>query len=161
VTANKNEELLSFIKKQIENENAIVESLEKSLDSIKNPVVKGVLKGVSMDSVKHAELYKAATTLLTQTSTALTQENLDAQRKLVEKHIQMEATLIELIEQTLPTIENKKVEFLLKSILTDERRHHALLKTLLEIIVKGETITEEDWWKMLWEDVPFHGSPGG
>ncbi len=161
MTANKNEELLSFIKKQIENENAIVESLEKSLDSIKNPVVKGVLKGVSMDSVKHAELYKAATTLLTQTSTALTQENLDAQRKLVEKHIQMEATLIELIEQTLPTIENKKVEFLLKSILTDERRHHALLKTLLEIIVKGETITEEDWWKMLWEDVPFHGSPGG
>lgn len=161
MTADKNEELLAFIKKQIENENAIVESLEKSLDNIKNPVVKGVLKGVSMDSVKHAELYKAANTLLTQTSTALTQENLDEQRKLVEKHIQMEATLIELIEQTLPTIENKKVEFLLKSILTDERRHHALLKTLLEIIVKGETITEEDWWKMLWEDVPFHGSPGG
>jgi rubrerythrin len=161
VTADKNEELLAFIKKQIENENAIVESLEKSLGNIKNPVVKGVLKGVSMDSVKHAELYKAAHVLLTQTSTALTQENLDEQKKLVEKHIQMEAILIELIEQTLPIIENKKVEFLLKSILTDELRHHALLKTLLEIIVKGETITEEDWWKMLWEDVPFHGSPGG
>ncbi|MCW4024603.1 MAG: ferritin-like domain-containing protein [Candidatus Bathyarchaeota archaeon] len=161
MTANKNEELLAFIKKQIENENAIVESLEKSLGNIKNPVVKGVLKGVSMDSVKHAELYTAAHVLLTQTSTALTQENLDEQKKLVQKHIDMETELIKLIEKVLPTLENQKVAFLLRSILSDEYKHHALLKSLLEIIVKGETITEEDWWKMLWEDVPFHGSPGG
>jgi hypothetical protein len=36
-----------------------------------------------------------------------------------------------------------------------------MLKMVLEIVVKGETITEDDWWKMLWEDVPFHGAPGG
>ena len=94
-------------------------------------------------------------------STALKQENLDAQRALVEKHIQMEAELIKKLEKIMPTIENNKVQFLLNSILTDERRHHALLKTVLEIIVHGETITEADWWKMLWENVPFHGAPGG
>jgi bacterioferritin (cytochrome b1) len=91
----------------------------------------------------------------------LKQENLDAQRALVEKHIQMEAELIKKLEKIMPTIENSKVQFLLNSILTDERRHHALLKTVLEIIVHGETITEADWWKMLWENVPFHGAPGG
>jgi rubrerythrin len=149
------------MKRQIIIEKEIVESLNKGIVDIKNPPVKGVLKGISLDSVKHAELYSAAVTLLTKVSTALKQENLDAQRALVEKHIQMEAELIKKLEKIMPTIENSKVQFLLNSILTDERRHHALLKTVLEIIVHGETITEADWWKMLWENVPFHGAPGG
>jgi rubrerythrin len=154
-------ELVEFMKRQIIIEKEIVESLNKGIADIKNPPVKGVLKGISLDSVKHAELYSAAVTLLTKVSTALKQENLDAQRALVEKHIQMEAELIKKLEKIMPTIENSKVRFLLDSILTDERRHHALLKTVLEIIVHGETITEADWWKMLWENVPFHGAPGG
>jgi rubrerythrin len=154
-------ELVEFMKRQIIIEKEIVDSLNKGIADIKNPPVKGVLKGISLDSVKHAELYSAAVTLLTKVSTALKQENLDAQRALVEKHIQMEAKLIKKLEKIMPTIENSKVRFLLDSILTDERKHHALLKTVLEIIVHGETITEADWWKMLWENVPFHGAPGG
>lgn len=154
-------ELLDFIKKQIVIEKKIVKSLDKALVGIKNPPVKGVLKGISLDSVKHAALYEAAYTLLTETSQALTQENLDEQRALVEKHVQMEAELIEKIESMLPTVKNKKVRLLLNSILVDEKRHHALLKGVLDIIVHGETITEADWWKMLWEEVPFHGTPGG
>jgi bacterioferritin (cytochrome b1) len=156
-----NYELLEFMKRQIVIEKEIVESLNKGVANIKNPPVKGVLKGISLDSVKHAELYAAAVSLLTDVSQALKQENLDEQRALVEKHIKMEAGLIKKLENIMPTIENTKVRFLLESILADERRHHALLKKVLEIIVHGETITEADWWKMLWEDVPFHGAPGG
>ncbi len=156
-----NTDLLEFIKSQIVIEKKIVESINKALVGVQNPPVKGVLRGISLDSVKHAELYEAAYTLLTQTSTALAQEDLDKQRGIVEKHIQMEADLIEKIELKLPSVENKKVKLLLSSILGDEKRHHALLKMVLDIIVHGETITEDDWWKMLWEDVPFHGAPGG
>lgn len=149
------------MKRQIIIEKEIVDSLNKGIADIKNPPVKGVLKGISLDSMKHAELYASALTLLTKVSQALTQENLDAQRALVEKHIQLEAELIKKIENMMPTIENSKVKFLLESILTDEKRHHAMLKTVLEIIVHGETITEADWWQLLWENVPFHGAPGG
>jgi hypothetical protein len=156
-----NNELLDFIKRQIVIEKEIVDSLNKGIVNIKNPPVRGVLKGISLDSVKHAELYSAAVSLLTNVSQALKQENLDEQRALIEKHISMEAELIKKLEKIMPEIENSKVQFLLESILADERRHHALLKQVLEIIVHGETITEADWWKMLWEDVPFHGTPGG
>jgi rubrerythrin len=156
-----NNKLLDFIKRQIVIEKEIVESLNKGIVNIKNPPVRGVLKGISLDSVKHAELYAAAVSLLTDVSQALKQEHLDEQRALVEKHIEMEAELIKKLEKIMPEIENSKVQFLLESILGDERRHHALLKKVLEIIVHGETITEADWWKMLWEDVPFHGAPGG
>ena len=154
-------DLLDFLKNQITVENEIVASLEKALVDLKNPAVKGVLKGVSLDSVKHAELYSAALTLLTEASTALNQGNLDEQRELVKKHIEIEAKLIKVLQEKIPKIENEKVVFLLKAILEDECRHHAMLKMVLEIIVHGETITEADWWKMLWENVPFHGAPGG
>ncbi len=159
MTADNN--LLEFIKKQIQVERQIVDSINNALVDMQNPPVKGVLKGISLDSVKHAEMYEAAFTLLTETSTALTQEDLDKHRALIEKHIKMETELIEKIEQVLPTVTNDKVKLLLNAILSDEKRHHALLKGVLETIVHGETITEDDWWKMLWEDVPFHGTPGG
>jgi rubrerythrin len=151
VSSNSNNELVEFIKRQIIIEKEIVDSLNKGIAEIKNPPVKGVLKGISLDSMKHAELYSAALTLLTKVS----------QRALVEKHIQLEAELIKKIDDMMPTIENSKVKFLLESILTDEKRHHAMLKLVLEIIVHAETITEEDWWQLLWENVPFHGAPGG
>lgn len=155
------DELTEFLKKQIEVENEIVKSLNKSLGDIQNPTVKGVLKGISLDSVKHSEMYASAVMLLTSVSQALTQEHLDKQRDLVEKHIRMEAELIKKIEKTLPTVENRKVKLLLNAILEDEKRHHGLLKSILEIIVHGEAITEDDWWDVLWKNVPFHGSPGG
>jgi len=154
-------ELVEFMKQQILIEKEIVQSINKGIVNIKNPPVKGVLKGISLDSVKHAELYASAVALLTDVSRALKQENLDEQRALVEKHIKMEADLIKKLEKMMPTIGDKKVAFLLKAILTDEKRHHAMLKMVLEIIVHGETITEADWWEVLWENVPFHGAPGG
>jgi len=154
-------ELVRFLKEQIEIENKIVDSLNKSLDDIKNPSVRGVLKGISLDSVKHAEMYASAIKLLTETGPALKEEHLDEQRRLVEEHIEMEARLIKRISEKLPTIENEKVRLLLEAILTDERRHHQLLNEVLKILVRGETITEADWWDLLWKNVPFHGAPGG
>jgi len=156
-----NDELIDFLKRQIKVEQEIVDSLNKSVVNIENPTVKGVLKGISLDSIKHAEMYGSAVKLLTSVSQALTQQNLDEQRELVEKHIKLEAELIDKISKVLPTFENKKVKLLLSAILADEKRHHELLKEILEILVHGETITEADWWDVLWKNVPFHGSPGG
>ncbi len=156
-----NDKLVTFMKNQIQIENQIVESLNNALSDIANPSVKGVLKGISLDSVKHAELYASAIKLLTSISQALKQEDLDEQRKLVEKHIKLESELIEKLNKVLPAIENPKVRLLLDAVLSDEKRHHELLKMVLEIIVRGETITEADWWDVLWKGVPFHGSPGG
>ena len=154
-------ELIKFLKEQIKIENQIVNSLNSSLGDIGNPAVKGVLKGISLDSVKHAEMYASAVGLLTRVQPALAQEHLDKQKELVEKHISLEAKLIEKINKKLPSVEDKKVKLLLNAILMDEKRHHQLLKEVLEILVRGETITEEDWWDVLWKNVPFHGAPGG
>jgi len=155
------EELLSFLKEQIKVENEIVDSLNKGLVDVENPAVKGTLKGISLDSLKHAQMYASAINLLTKAPKALTQKHLDTQKSLVEKHIKIEAVLIERITEQIPNIKDEKVRLLLNAILEDEKRHHALLQRVLEILVRGETITEEEWFEVVWKSVPFHGSPGG
>ena len=155
------DELVDLFKNQIKIEQTIVDSVKKGLVEIGNPAVKGVLKGISLDSVKHAEMYSSAINLLTCVPQALTEKNLNKQKELVEKHIRLEAEIIKKLQEVIPSVENKKVKLLLNAILSDEERHHALLKKVLEILVRGETITDKEWWDILWENVPFHGAPGG
>ncbi len=156
-----NDELVTLFKNQIKIEKTIVDSVAEGLVEIENPAVKGVLKGISLDSTKHAEMYSSAINLLTSFPQALTEGNLDKQRALVEKHIRIEAEIIKKLREVLPSVQNKKVKLLLTAILSDEVRHHDLLKKVLNILVRGETITDNDWWDVLWENVPFHGAPGG
>ena len=155
------DELVALFKSQIKIEQTIVDSVNKGISDMENPVVKGVLKGISLDSTKHSDMYSSAISLLTSVSQALTEDNLERQIELVEKHIQLEADIIKKLQDIVPSIQNEKVKLLLTTILSDELRHHALLKKVLNILVRGETITDNDWWDVLWENVPFHGAPGG
>jgi hypothetical protein len=59
-----------------------VNSLNKSLDSIENPVVKGTLKGISLDSIKHAEMYASAINLLMNSSPFFSAEKCRGLRKV-------------------------------------------------------------------------------
>ncbi|UCE95946.1 MAG: ferritin-like domain-containing protein [Candidatus Bathyarchaeota archaeon] len=144
--------LLSFLQNQIKIEKEIAESLEKSIGEIANPAVKGALRGISLDSAKHAEMYTAAVKLLTSTLPKLTQEftqyHLEKQKKLIDKHIEIEVNLINEINRTLPIVENEQVRLLLNTVLQDEKRHHELLKKMLNILFRGEVLSEE-WWNLL------------
>ena len=111
--------------------------------------------------VEAAEMYESAIQLLINKPIILREENLDKQRALVERHVRLEESLIKRINEKMPLIQNLKAKFLLNAILSDEKRHHELLKKVLEILVRGATITKEDWWDFLWKNVPFHGAPGG
>lgn len=148
------DKLLKFMENQISLENKIVKSIKDSADKIDNEAVSTALLGISLDSKKHAMMYRSAISLMTTSSAALNQEQLDLQKKVVNDHIKMEEAVIKELEKMLPTVENEKVELLLKAILQDEERHHKLLNTLYEILIRGEAVTEGDWWDAVWGDVP-------
>jgi len=155
------EKMTRFFEKQALLEDEIVKSINKALAKIRNPVVRGVLKGISLDSVKHGEMYKAAIELLTTVPPALSQQEFDELVKFVQKHIAEEEKAIISMEEVMAQIKDEKVQLLLEAIFADEQRHHKLLNAVMEILVKRETISEEDWWDILWKNVPFHGAPGG
>jgi rubrerythrin len=146
--------MIKFLENQIKLENRIVRSVSDALEKIENEAVTTALRGISLDSSKHAEMYRSAVSLLTSTAFPLNEEQLDLQRETVERHIAMEAAVIKELEKRLPRVENEKVGLLLRAILADEHRHHKLLRRLLEILVSGEAVTEGDWWDAIWGDVP-------
>jgi len=153
-------QLVAFFKDQEKREKAIVRSIKKALENIKNPVVEAVLKGISYDSSKHAELYRSATQILA-VAPALKEEEFEHIKEVVKWHIENEEKLIERLQEAINKTANDRVKFLLESILTDEKRHHDQLNLIMDIIVKGETITDQDWWDIIWKHTPFHGAPGG
>ena len=153
-------ELIDFFKEQVKLEEEIVRSMNKALETVTNPVVKGTLIGISLDSLKHAEIYKAAMEVAS-IPPAVTGEEFGRLKESVRRHIEYEERAIERASYGIKKTENAKVKFLLESILSDEKRHHELLKKIMDIVVRAETITEDDWWEFLWRNVPFHGAPGG
>ncbi len=148
------EDLVEFFEDQIELENSIVKSVNDTLEELDNEAVQMALRGISLDSSKHADMYRSGIAFLTKSTKPLNEEMMEKQRKVIERHIKLEEAVIDELEKKLPTIENKKLELLLKAIMADEKRHHKLLTNLHEIIVKGETITEGDWYDAIWGDVP-------
>lgn len=148
------DKMLQFFENQIKLENMIVESVNNAVNKIENEAVKTALLGVSLDSRKHAMMYQSAINLVSASSVALNEEQLDLQKKVIQNHIKLEEAVIKELEKRMDKIENDKIEVLLKAILNDEYRHHKLLKTLYEVVVRGEAITEGDWWDAIWGDAP-------
>jgi rubrerythrin len=149
-----NEKIVKYFKDMIKAENTIVKSVEDSVEDIKNFAIKSALRGISHDSRKHAEMFRSAMILLTEHRLPLDETQLDTQRDLVSKHLAMEENLIKKLEAIMPQIKDDKVSLLMSAIKEDEKRHHRLLKKLQEILVRGETVTEEEWWDTIWKDVP-------
>lgn len=156
-----NEDLADFFRSQVALEETIVRSVKETVGRVRNVIVRDILSGIAYDSMKHADIYKGAIEIVSTAPTALTEENLGMFREDVERHIENERRVIERINIVIGDIENERIVFLLRAILQDEKRHHELLKRILEIIVGAETITDNEWWEVMWRDVPTHGSPGG
>jgi rubrerythrin len=148
------DKLIKFFERQITLENKIVESVHGAVEQIENEAVSTALKGVALDSKKHAMMYMSVISLMTTSSAALNEEQLDLQKKVISDHIKMEEAVIAELQKVVPSVEDDKVGLILSAILKDEERHHKLLKTLYEILVRGEAVTEGDWWDAVWGDVP-------
>jgi len=153
-------ELITFFQEQAEQEEKIVKSINKAVQKLTNPVVISVLKGMSLDSIKHADMYKAAESVV-KVAPALSEDELDHLNEVVSWHIDNEEKVMKKVDAFIKKVEDKKIKFLLESIQADEKRHHELLKTIMDVIGRGETITKDEWWEIMWRNVPFHGSPGG
>ena len=95
------EEITKFFEKQVFMENEIATSINKALLKIRNSAVKGVLKGISLDSVKHGEMYKAAIELLSTVPPALSQQEFDELLKFVKRHVTEEEKAIMSMEEVM------------------------------------------------------------
>lgn len=159
--AQKKNEMLDFLKKQIKLEERIVKMAEKTVSKTENVLVREMIRGIALDSKKHANLLTAMIGLVLSKTPFLTVEERKDIGQNIKEHIKLEELAIETYTEMLKEVKNKHMRLLLKYLIADEHRHHELLTRIDKEIVEVETFTEEDVWDIMWKDSVFHGSPGG
>lgn len=157
-----NNELIVFLEEQISLEEEIVKKSNESVENIKNVLVRELIRGIAMDSNKHALLLKALHGMIQGPSPLIEEENFDAIKKTIERHIELEEKAIETYRELLKKYEkDDRVRTIISEIQKDEIRHHSFLQRLLKAIINKETLTKEDLEDWMFKYAPFHGSPGG
>ena len=131
--------------------------LEREYRGYGNEIVRELISSVMTDSKKHAGLYKAAAMIAKGKSLAITEEEYAVLEKNLELHIEKEKEMLESVTQLMDEVEDKRIKKLLTIIYEDELMHHPFMTSFLELVIKRETITEQDIWDMLFRDLPTHG----
>jgi hypothetical protein len=149
------EELENMAK--LEEEYAI--RLDKDFRGWGNPAVDALIETIALDSKKHAILYRTAAYLIEEKSLALIDIQLEDLEKRLKKHIEVEKEMIEKASKYADEVDNVGAKNILREIYMDEVRHHPFMKNLLELVLKAETITEEDVFNLVFRDLPTGGAP--
>ena len=131
---------------------------DKNIEGLGNVAIASLMRGVSLDSMKHAGLYRAIATIL-RGPIGITDLEYDILEEALKRHILIETKMIEEAKTLMDEEGDERVKFLLKEIYLDEIRHHRFLSNLLEAVVKKDMILDEEIWDQLWRDVPTHGAP--
>ncbi|MFQ5979149.1 MAG: ferritin family protein [Candidatus Heimdallarchaeota archaeon] len=155
-------ELVEFLEKQIDVENKIVQEAVKSTSLVRNVLIRELIRSVAVDSHKHVMILNAVIGLISGPTPLIEEEDRDKIGKSIKQHIIMEAEAIKTYKMLADKHEGDEKLFLIfQYLLSDEKRHHALLTRIYKMIIDQETLTEDDMWDMAWRYSPFHGSPGG
>ncbi len=152
---------VDFFKKQIKLENDIVDAAINAVKDIKNKMVKELIEGIASDSKKHALLLSSLLASHEGSNPLVDEKVTDQLKHNLEEHIRLEQQAIDTYKELWKSLEDEKEKMIIKYILNDEIRHHALLKRIHKMVIEKETLTEQDLWDLTWKDSISHGSPGG
>ncbi len=147
------EALIEYLKHMIAHEHAIVKAAKETVKYIKSEFVKQLIESISLDSSKHALLFNSIITYMTSESPFISEDQRDEIGKKIKEHIKLENEAIRGLSEKLPQIVDPNVETMIRYILTDERRHHRLLRQIYSYVNQEETLTTEVLWKLMFKEV--------
>jgi rubrerythrin len=151
--------LTEEMNKMAELEEKYAIKLDKDFRGWGNPAVDSLIETIALDSKKHAILYRTAAYLVEGKSLSIIDIQYEALEKSLKTHIETEEKMIKKVKELASKVENEGAKKLLMEIYGDEVRHHPFMKNLLKLVIKGETITEEDVFNLVFRDLPTHGAP--
>lgn len=133
--------------------------LDKDFRGWGNQAVDALIEAIAFDSKKHAILYRTAAYLIEGKNLSIIDIKFDDLEKSLRTHIETEEKMLKKVKEYITKTENEGAKRLLQEIYSDEVSHHPFMKQLLKLVLKGNTITEEDVFNMLFRDLPTGGAP--
>jgi len=122
-----------------------------------NEIFRQILESVAIDSKKHAALYNACATIIEGRSLSITDIEYEQIMKSIKNHIQIEDHMLKVVSEELKKTKDPRIKMMLEHIKDDEYRHHKLLKSMEELVVKDEVVLEKDIWNQVFRDAISHG----
>jgi len=143
------QEFKKTIEKQIEKETEAVRVLYDSMEKTDNTVIRLLLRQLALDSSKHGHMLKTILQLLESPSMKQFKREDKEFREVIEKHVEIERTMLESFENIVDKTEDKRIRFIIQDIISDEKKHHAIIKRVHELICETEKAKDEKWWDFL------------
>ena len=132
------EKLNQSMKRWQKIEDASIVSTSKIMEKTENPLIRLVMEIIQNDSKMHHMVQQFIADSL-EKSTTLTPDEVGSVWDGIEKHIEIEKSMVGLTKEMLEALRGKKMvvqEYLLDYLQKDEQKHDALLETL-NTIKKG------------------------
>ena len=57
--------------------------------------------------------------------------------------------MLEDFERTVDKTEDNRIRFILQDIISDEKKHHAIMKRVHELVCEGKKVQDQKWWDFL------------
>lgn len=133
------DKIVENMKKWQHVEDASVASTGRAIEKTRNPVIRLVMEIIQRDSLMHYRVQQLIRDSLEGQTTVLSVDELVEVWDIIENHIKIEKKTIELAGETLEQLKGKKLvlqEYLLNYLMTDEKKHDAMLADM-ETIKKG------------------------
>ena len=143
------QEFMMMIEKQIVNESEAVKLLQGSMGKTSNTVIRLLLNQLALDSTKHEHLLRAVLKLLETPSKEQFKWEGEEFRKAIEKHVEVEREMLESFEKIVDKTKDERIRFIIQDIISDEKKHHAIMKRVHELVCEGEKVKDEKWWDFL------------
>ena len=139
----------TMIEEQIENEKKAVRLLQSSMKKTDNAVIQLMLSKLALDSTKHERMLRAILQLLESSPGEQFRYEGAEFRSVIEEHVEIERKMLEDFGRIVDKTEDNRIRFILQDIISDEKRHHAIMKRVHELMCEGEKVQDQKWWDFL------------
>jgi rubrerythrin len=139
--------IIKLLKKQKEIEINHAESLKKSLEGIKHPLVAVLLESIIHDSKKHADVCKALINIDAGSVPFTLDVDMASAVNLhqdIKKHIMIEKKMIQQLKKASKLVDDDRVVGFLNYLIEEEKRHHEVFKMMSNLIDR-DTITIDEY----------------
>ena len=145
-----NEEITEKVKgmanQLVKIEEQVIDLTEKTIHQAENPTVKYLLRAIQHDSRKHADFGRAALEILEYKKIAGKEERKEVW-DLLRKHSDIEKKHREFVAEIKYLTKTPALQYILKQIWEDEKKHHMILETLMT--KRFEKDPETEWGFLL------------
>ncbi|HSW64533.1 MAG TPA: hypothetical protein VLH56_14690 [Dissulfurispiraceae bacterium] len=126
----RDKELLGLLRKWKGVEATTIKSCDAILKKSKNPILVILTTAIKNDSVKHQSIIQLIIDSMTKKAYELAPEDLAGVASLLNKHIALEQTSIEIATKSIEMSRDAITKQLLRMILDDEKKHKSMAEKM-------------------------------